>query len=346
MKKRIQHLLLAIVLASSVFPFVASPTDAGNLTAISDTMSRLKLSEDSNHTIAFTQAGTTQFVATETIALTFAAGFDLTDLANSDPLDYDIRVASTDESIVANGGCAANDAIEITSISGQVITFTACGSYTSEIAGSAITVKIGTHTSVPSAGDNYIANPGSSGSKTISIGGNFGDTGSLAVAIMTEDQVTVSATVDPSITSLLSASTCALGALNNSSVQTCQYTNTVNTNAGSGYAATILDDGSLRNLTNDINDAAGDNDVDQGSEEYGVGTSDDSQTIIENDDCDDPGDNPEPASAITTSAQQYASAGGPVTNEATTLCHAASVAGATPAGSYQHIVTHITTGTF
>jgi len=336
MKKRIQHLLLAIIIAISIFPFVATSTDAANLTAMSDTMSRLKAATVANHEINFTtpsgiDAGET---ITITFPATFASGLDGVAFGDMDLEDDGVDLALAATPSGATWGAA---------VATRTITFT---SGTGTIAAtSVITVEIGLNATFGVAGDTQITNS-ASGSQTISIAGTFGDTGSFAVAIMTEDQVTVSATVDPSITSTLSASTCALGTLDSSSVQTCQYTNTVNTNAGSGYAATILDDGNLRSGANDINDAGVDNDVDQGSEEYGVGTSDNGQTIIENDDCDDPGDDPEPAAAITTSAQQYASATGPVTNEATTLCHAASIAGATPAGSYQHIVTHITTGTF
>lgn len=206
-----------------------------------------------------------------------------------------------------------------------------------------------------SGGANQITNPGSTGSKSIPLTAGSSDTGTLAVPILTDDQVTVSATVDPSITSSLSSTTCNLGTLSVSAISFCSYTNTVNTNASSGYVSTIVENGNLCSpsvavCTNDIDDSAGGT-VDEGSEEYGVSSNDTTgtQDIVDSTGCDDSGTS-EAATSITTTPQVYADSGdgdsGPVSNRITTICHSASVAGTTPAGSYSHIVTHITTGTF
>jgi len=48
-------------------------------------------------------------------------------------------------------------------------------------------------------GSNQIVNPGTIGSKEISIGGTFGDSGEIDVPIMDDDQVTISASVNTSI---------------------------------------------------------------------------------------------------------------------------------------------------
>lgn len=338
--------IVVSILALALVPFVYRSAQAANLTAMSDTMTRQQTSTASNHTVTFDQDAGTTFVAGETITIDFDDGFDTSSLANTDPLDYDIVVGPTEETVVA-AGCGATDEIEITSISGtDVITFTACSGYTAEAAGVVITIEIGTHASFGGAGDTDIVNPGTTGSKVIAIGGTFGDTGNLAVPILTSDQVTVSATVDASITSSLSASTCVLGALSTTTIETCTYTNTVDTNATSGYASTILDDGNLRDGANDINDAAGDNDVDVGVEEYGASTSQAGQTIVQTVTCADPEPTPLEASALTTTAQQYASSAGPIAADVTTMCHGASITATTPAGSFSHITTHITTGTF
>ena len=135
----------------------------------------------------------------------------------------------------------------------------------------------------------------------------------------------------------------------------------VSTNATSGYVSTIADinatsagklcSPSPSTCTNDINVAGGDNDVDQGSEEYGVSSNDavGTQAIIDSTGCDDSGI-VEGASAISTTAQVYADSGdgdaGPVSSATTTVCHSASITATTTAGSYNHVVTHITTGTF
>src|SRR3989344_732475 len=315
---------------------------AGNLTAMSDTMSRLQATTASNHSISFTMTAGTSVIESETITVTFPAAFDTSTI---DCGDIDLLDDAAEENLQNEaGGCTA-DADEWGAVfAADVLTLTAPSGAATYIAGSSVVViEIGTNTAEEGVGDEQIVNSGD-GSQTISIGGNFGDTGSFAVPIMTGDQVTVSATVDPSITSVLSASTCLLGTLSSANIQTCTYTNTVNTNAGTGFTSTILDDGNLRDGGNDINDAGGDNDVDAGSEGYGASTSDAGNTIVQYTACADPEPTPLEASALTTGAQSYSTAAGPVSADVTTVCHGASITATTPAGIFQHITTHITTG--
>jgi hypothetical protein len=339
MKKTLIKVFLAIFVASLFFPLFSSRTESANLTTLSDTMSRLKLSASSNHTIVFTTP--TGVAAGQKIKVTFPSGFasGLNSVAFG---DMDLLDDGADLTLA--GTCATTT--WGVAVATRTITFTSC---TGTIAASSvITIKIGTNAT---GGSNQIANPGSSGSNVINLevttsGDVDVDTGSLAVAIMTEDQVTVTATVNPTITSALSGTgypTCALGTLSQTAVAFCTYTNTISTNAGSGYTATIFDDGNLRDGGNDIDDAGVDNDVDMGSEEYGVGTSATGEAIVHYTTCAN--NNPQPASAILTSAQQYAHSTGPA-SDAINLCHAASIGPLTPPGSYSHLVTHITTGHF
>lgn len=334
---------LALTVALFALPKVVF---SASLTSISDVLTTVKTSTAANHTVTFTLDGANTFAATETIVVTFpSSSFTLSALANSDALDYDIVVGGTEELIVVNGACASQDAIEVTTITTTAITFTACGSYTAGSAGATIVIEIGTHATSGGTGNSQITNPSSANTYVVSLAAG-GDTGSFAVDILTTDQVTITASVDPTLDVTISSTTCALGTLSTSQVDTCQYNVTVSTNAVGGYASTIKDDGNLRFGANDIDDAAGDNDVDQGSEEYGVGTSKAGQTITQYSTCNDPGANPQPAKALTTSTQQFASATGPVSSDATTLCHAASITGSTPAGTYQQIVTIVVTATF
>ncbi|OGY22569.1 MAG: hypothetical protein A2113_04245 [Candidatus Woykebacteria bacterium GWA1_44_8] len=353
MKKKILHLLIATILAISVFPFVATEIDSATHTAVSDTLSRLKTTQSANHTIAFTLASA--WNASETVVIDFVDGdgWDTTGFANTEAEDYDIKWGVTEKTIVASGGCAA-DSIEITTVNTttDTFTFTLCAGSTASGANEVIEIEIGTNAT---GGDDQIENATASGSKLVTITGpTSGDSASLAIPIMSEDQITVSATVDPTITSALSGTgypTCALGILADSAVQGCPYTNTVSTNATTGYNSTIVENGNLCSpsvavCTNNINDVA-DGTVTIGAEEYGVSTSDtDAPGITADFDgtCDD-GAN-ETGSAITGTAQVYADESTPQSGDATNLCHSASITATTPAGSYSHIVTHITTGNF
>ena len=352
--KAIRILLTALIIVAAVYPLFSKSVGAGNLTAMSDTMTRQTISVASNHTITFDQTATTQFVAGETITIDLDDGFDTTTLSTADPKDFDIVVGPTEEAIVAAAGCGATDSIELTSISGtDVITLTACGSYTSEAAGVVITVEIGTNAGpTGGTGDSQITNPGTNLSKTISIGGTFGDTGSFAVPILTTDQVTVSATIDPTITSTITGAPCTITpAITSTIVDSCSYTNQVATNAASGYASTLLEVGDLRTGALTISDVSDGTVTDTGvAEEYGASTSSTNvgaqDILVWDGACEVDGtDISEIASPIIGTAKRYADHGGPV-DETTTICHSASIISTTEAGSYSHIVTHITTGTF
>lgn len=167
-----------------------------------------------------------------------------------------------------------------------------------------------------------------------------------------QGQIIISASVDPSLTLTLSSTTCSLGTFDATKVNTCQYNATVTTNASSGYTAYIRDDGKLRNATNDINNVAG-GQTDPGSEEYGVATSSaagglDITATESGVDCAtaNGGASAVNALALTTSDQSYAKATAPISADVTTLCHSATIAGATPAGAYAQTVTITVVGNF
>jgi len=195
----------------------------------------------------------------------------------------------------------------------------------------------------------------STGSRAASVstydsdGGSAIDTGQFAVSIITNDQVTVTATVDPSITFTLLAggSTLNLGTLTPSAINTASSSVQTNTNAAYGYTTTVLYNNKLRiDVTNDINDTASGT-VDVGYELYGMSTTDSSQTILTDTEanCTTPGA-AKIASGLSTSAQTIAGATtGPV-NETNSYCLAASVDSSTSAGNYSHILTFISTAKF
>lgn len=142
----------------------------------------------------------------------------------------------------------------------------------------------------------------------------------------------------------ISSNTINLGALSSTSVTSSSHTMEVSTNAAGGYQVTVLEDGNLRTSGGDIITDAND-DVDAGEEEYGLATSDTGVDITTWDsDCN--GSNPELANAITTTIQSVASNNAPIDNDVSTMCYSASITSTTEAGSYQHVLTYIATGTF
>lgn len=330
---KITALVLTIALFSLYLPPILE-IGAGNLTNIKDTMTRLQTSATSNHTIQFVPTQTTP--AGGGVRIEFDSGFNLGALVFSDVTMNDGTTSFIGTSTVA---CSSATQFYFATSTGPVATLKLCTGATLANATTTITIS-----------NNRVTNPSSAGSKTITLKtctddpatcSTIRDSGKLAVAITSSDQVTISATVDPIITFTISANSASLGTLSASAVATTTITATTTTNAAGGYSATILEDGNLRSDGNDIDDVA-DGAVTAGSEEYGVSTSDSGQTIVqESGACDG-----NPASAITGSAQTFAGATGPST-EAVALCFAASInATSTSAGSYSHTVTLISTGTF
>ena len=352
--------VFVLIISLLVFPFVLNnKAQAAPHTVISDQLSRLEVSLNANHTITFTLASA--WDAGEALVLDFVNGdgFDTTGFANTEAEDYDITWDAVEQTLVASGGCSvAALEIEVTTVdtTNDTFTLTRCSGDASSAANAVVVIEIGTNATTPGAGDDQINNATSAGSKTVSLTGpTSGDSGQFAIPIMDSDQVTVTATVDPTISSDLTPGgapyTCALGTLSDAAVNGCEITNTVSTNATSGYNTTIVENGNLCSpsvavCTNNIDDTSGGTIV-AGTEEYGVSTSDTDATGITADyDEVACGGATENASAITGTAQIYADEIGAVASDATKLCFAASIIATTPSGSYSHITTHITTGNF
>ena len=345
----LSSLLIISALSFLLTSLLSRDVSAAPLTTISDTLSRIEDNTASNHTIEFvTPTGVNE--STDTIILTFddtGDGYNFGSVAFGDidlAVDDDGACDGTWTDKTLAGTAAADTWGVNVNSTNDTITFTApTNATTGEItAGRCVQIEIGTNAS---GGSNQITNP-ASGTYITDISGTFGDEGAYAVAILAFDQIDITAQVDPTLTVTISADSCALGLLTENFIETCSYNVTVSTNATNGYISTIEADGLLRNTTDDINDVL-DNSVNVGVEEYGVATSKSGQTIIQNSACTDADPTgPQAASQLTTSPQQFADATGPISSDATTVCHLASVSGATPAGSYAQVATIIVTANF
>jgi hypothetical protein len=336
-----------LIITTFLTYFLTGQVYAGNLSSISDTLSRIQVAEDANHSIEFvTPTGVD--ASSDTIVLTFDDTGDAFNLSGVTVGDIDLAVDDdgqcdgtwTDKTL-ASSASAGQWGVNVNT-STDVITLSApTDSTTGEIsAGRCVQIEIGMNAD---SGANAINNPASPGTYTVDISGTFGDTGAFALNIVSDDQIDISASVDPTLDVIIGSTSCILGTLSANYIETCSYDVTVSTNATSGYTATIVSDGLLRNDFDDINNAAGGT-VEKGSEEYGIGTSKSGQDIIQNSVCTDHDTgSSQPASALTTSAQQFASSTAPISKDITTMCHLASVSGATPAGSYNQVATIVVT---
>ena len=230
--------LVSFITLSLLFPLLTpSAAFASSLTALSDTMSRVQISANSSHTIKFTTpSGAT--TSGKTIILTFPGTFNFT--------------SKTTASVSFTHG--ASTGLETTEILAAAPAASTWGAVFSGTNNSVLTLTSPTSAAALTAGDKVIItynatnsiNPTSTGNNLITINGTFGDTGSIAVNIITADQIPVNAVVDPSIT--FTVNTTALifaGSLNTAAVNTSTGTSnmTVATNGTNGYSVAINDIG-------------------------------------------------------------------------------------------------------
>ena len=163
LKKFFAKTLTAVIVIISLFEFNSFSALAASPTNLKDTLDRLKVSVSATHSLSMTlPAGGITTGDTLTVTYTgFAADF-------------------AGAPVVTCGAGSATAGFGT-----NVLTLTGGG-----------TACTGTLTVTPFTGTN----PGSAGSKTIALGGSAGITGSFAIAIVTDDQVSITATVDPFIT--------------------------------------------------------------------------------------------------------------------------------------------------
>jgi hypothetical protein len=198
-KKFVSSLVvIALILMTSgiINPFAA--TAAGPITTATDIMSRLKVSTASNHEIKFVSPS--GIAGGQSVTLTFQAGF--TGVSSILWSDVDFAAGDSNNCATANftektlGSSAVTTTWGVTS-SGQVITILS-GTDT-VTANKCLRIRIGTNAVSQSTGVNQISN-GTIGNYTITIGGTFTDSGQISVALMDDDSVSVSASVNQTLT--------------------------------------------------------------------------------------------------------------------------------------------------
>lgn len=180
--------LIAILVLASLFA-VYNQTQAGQLSSVSDTMSRMGTSASSNHAFKFVnRAGV---AAGQTITINFSAGFTM---GTVDYTDMDLAEGSTNNCSTAvftdkTLAASAAGAVWGAAVAGRVVTFT---SDTDTItADRCVLVRIGTNATFGGAGDAQIVNPAVAGNYLEQISGTFGDSSTIAVYIVANDQVGV-----------------------------------------------------------------------------------------------------------------------------------------------------------
>lgn len=187
----------------SMSPFFANDAMAASVTQASDTLSREKASTASDHTILFVTP--TGVASGNTVTLTFSGGSGIGSLVGA---DFDFAEGSTgtcsSASFTEKGVVTSSPSSSQFSIAGasSTVTITSGGASATITPGRCVRLKIGlnaTDTTGSGPGTHQITNP-STGTLTITIAGTFGDSGTISIPIIDDDQVTITATVNQSIT--------------------------------------------------------------------------------------------------------------------------------------------------
>lgn len=357
-RKNIARAMLMVLFVASS-QFYVSTAQAASITGASDTMSRLKASTASNHTIQFVTP--TGLGAGQSITVTFSAGFTGVASIVFDDVDFATAATCTGFSDRTLAASPATTTFGVTS-SGQVVTIlSGTGTIT---AGHCVQIEIGTNATFGTTGTNQVSNGAIGSSDTIAIGGTFGDTGTMSVDIITNDQITVQATVDPTITFTLidsssSDNTIGFGSLTSgaaryataagtyttggSASDVSAVTMTVATNASSGYVLSY-NGATLTSGADTIAVATitGDADGTPGTAQFATGYTASGGSTVATAYANGSNNWSYVASTTTTIVSRTT----PTNTETIGGHYLANIGGATPAGAYSTIITYIATGTF
>ena len=238
MYKKLASFVLILSLIVLNFGFLANKAVAGSLTVLSDTVSNLTTGATASHIVKFTTP--TGIASGKTVILTFDNSTSTTGVTASD-----VTVLDASTPITVNAGAPTLTNWGFVNAS-PVMTFTT-GTGTVN-AGDAITITFN--------GTNKITN-GSVGTTTLRVSGNFGDTGVVSMAIISNGVVAVSAQVLSTLSFSVSKNAIYFGNLQ-SSGNTCwaqgtdpgnvtcptvaeaeAFNMTAATNGTSGYTITV-----------------------------------------------------------------------------------------------------------
>ncbi len=359
LKKRLKHFFVVIISLALLLPNI-QVAQAAAITSFSDTLSRLKASTAANHTIYFVTP--TGLTAGQDITLTFSA--DFTGVSSIVFGDVDFATgdsatctsASYTEQTLAGTPSGATWGI---GASGQVITITSgTGTVT---ANRCVRIKIGTNATSGTTGSNQISNGAADDDDTLAVGGTFGDSGTLSYDIISDDQVSISATVAPTISFTVDDNTVGFGTLSSStgrwatgdttggnasagSTPTAAHTLTVGTNAASGYSVTYYG-ATLTSGGNTITAASitTDSDGTTGSEQFALSVSASGDATIASGYAR--GTNSS-WNFVANTATTIVSETVPTATETLSVSYLANISTLTEAGSYSTTLTYIATGNF
>lgn len=316
---------------------------AATLSVLSDTVSTLTTLVDASHVIKFTTP--TGIAANRTVILTFNNSTSTT------------GVLFSDVTITAPGAITVNAGAPLTTNWGFVNTSSTVLTFTTGTG----TVAPGSIVTITFNGTNKINN-GSAGTTVLQIGGNFGDVGTISMAIVTNGVVQLSAEVLSTLTFSISDNDIFFGNLKSSGsscwaqgtdpgnntcptvTETAAFNLIAATNATTGYTISLQGD-TLKSGANSIPAMATKAAPTVGTEQFGIrATASGSGTGAVASDYTTAGQYALTSNATTPVA--FASVATPSLSNTYAVSYMANIAALTKAGSYTTAHTYIATGNF
>lgn len=186
LKKTFWNLVTIAVLVTTIITAVS--TQAATLTQANDYPGTLQTSQATNHYLVFTSPS--GVAEGETITIEFASLFDTSSITEDD-----VDLADDSADLTTAPDCSGSEQASVT-IAADVLTFTICSGDGGAIAASSeVAVEIGTNATASGTGSHQVTNPANLGTYFVSIAGTFGDSGSIALPIGSDDSLSVSANV-------------------------------------------------------------------------------------------------------------------------------------------------------
>ncbi len=364
--KQIHHKIAwvtATIMMASVLLMPFSEAHAAQITSLSDTLSRLKDSVNANHELFMVLPG--GIAAGKALTLTFS-GFVGSSVNAIVFGDVDFATGSsgtcssatyTEQTLAGSpsgatwGVSAGSSAIVITSGTGT------------STAGNCVRVRIGTNATTGGTGTHQITNGTAATDHTVVASTNITspDSGTLDIDIITDDQVTISATVTPTITFTIDTNSISFGTLSSSTgrwatsggganataatLPSAGNTLTVATNAASGYVltyngATLTSGGgatiTATSISSDSDGAPGSSQFAMTASTSGAGSVTAGYARSTNSSWN----------FVPSTTTTLLTNGAPTNTETITISYLANIPGAQAAGAYSTTLTYIATGTF
>jgi hypothetical protein len=339
---------LGLLILALLLSFSPKFAQAAGITAISDTMSRIQVSQNSSHAIKFTTQNAIQTTG-DTIVITFPSDFNFTSKTiGTVTFTHGATLGTESTELLQASADGTHWGAVFSGTQNRILTLTAPTDGIGTAAVAASDKLIITYNSANSANGSsnttYVT--------TIAVAGSTTESGSFAIVLLTYDQYTVSATVDPTITFQIDNTATDFGTLSTSvKTSTPNITLTTSTNATGGYNISIQDqgDGANPGIHNSVSsyllgsaDASYNNTANLGSVAgYGIQATSATATIDAR-----YAQTSNTVGGFERTAQALASYNGVADNQTVVITSKAKVTGSAPAGAYADTVTVIATANF